>query len=391
MKIAVVGIGYVGCALSLALAKNNEVVALDINIDKINYINEEEYDRIANFYGLSSDNLNIKATNNEKEAYENAKYIFVCVPTNYDETKGTFNVSIVESVVESIAKINPFAVIVIKSTIPLGFTKKLGKKHKDLIIMFSPEFLRETKCLYDVLNPSRVVVGINSKKDKQIANELINILKKSSVNDAKSLIVDSQEAEAIKLFSNTYLAMRVAFFNELDTFAETHNLSTKNIIDGVCLDSRIGNFYNNPSFGYGGYCLPKDTKQLKNNFENVPEKLITATIESNDIRISHIAKSIENKVNKSDMIGVFRLVMKKGSDNFRSSSILKVIKILVEDGYKVEIYEPIINSNALEGVAINNDLTDFFNKSKIIVTNRYSQELEPVKEKVYTRDLFNYE
>lgn len=387
MKIAVAGTGYVGLSLATLLSQHNEVVALDILEEKINMINNrispirDEY--IEKYF--KEKNLNLKATLDYKEAFKNADFVIVSTPTNYDEKTKFFDTSSVEDVIKKVINMNDKNItIVIKSTVPVGFIEYIRKTYNISNIFFSPEFLREGKALYDNLYPSRIIIGENSEKAKIFAN----LLKTASLEkNVPILFMNSTEAEAVKLFSNTYLALRVSYFNELDTYAELKGLNTKNIIEGVCLDSRIGNHYNNPSFGYGGYCLPKDTKQLKESYDGVPEKLITAIVDSNNTRKEHIISQIIAKNPKT--VGIFRLTMKSNSDNFRNSAIQDVIKKIKEQDIKIIIYEPSINENYfLENKVVNN-LNEFKRISDIIITNRYDNILSDVNDKIYTRDIYN--
>ena len=387
MKIAVAGTGYVGLSLATLLSQHNEVVALDILEEKINMINNrispirDEY--IEKYF--KEKNLNLKATLDYKEAFRNADFVIVSTPTNYDEKTKFFDTSSVEDVIKKVINMNDKNItIVIKSTVPVGFIEYIRKTYNISNIFFSPEFLREGKALYDNLYPSRIIIGENSEKAKIFAN----LLKTASLEkNVPILFMNSTEAEAVKLFSNTYLALRVSYFNELDTYAELKGLNTKNIIEGVCLDSRIGNHYNNPSFGYGGYCLPKDTKQLKESYDGVPEKLITAIVDSNNTRKEHIISQIIAKNPKT--VGIFRLTMKSNSDNFRNSAIQDVIKKIKEQDIKIIIYEPSINENYfLENKVVNN-LDEFKRISDIIITNRYDNILSDVNDKIYTRDIYN--
>jgi len=387
MKIAVAGTGYVGLSLATLLSQHNEVVALDILEEKINMINNrispirDEY--IEKYF--KEKNLNLKATLDYKEAFRNADFVIVSTPTNYDEKTKFFDTSSVEDVIKKVINMNDKNItIVIKSTVPVGFIEYIRKTYNISNIFFSPEFLREGKALYDNLYPSRIIIGENSEKAKIFAN----LLKTASLEkNVPILFMNSTEAEAVKLFANTYLALRVSYFNELDTYAELKGLNTKNIIEGVCLDSRIGNHYNNPSFGYGGYCLPKDTKQLKESYDGVPEKLITAIVDSNNTRKEHIISQIIAKNPKT--VGIFRLTMKSNSDNFRNSAIQDVIKKIKEQNIKIIIYEPSINENYfLENKVVNN-LNEFKRISDIIITNRYDNILSDVNDKIYTRDIYN--
>lgn len=358
MNITVVGLGYVGTAIAQLVQIEHEVIGLDSNLERVLSIKEFE------------------ATTDREYAYKNSEMIFVCGPTDYNEEKNYFDTSVIESIIEDIEKYKPDAIICIKSTIPVGFTDKMRAKYPDMIIIFSPEFLREGKALHDVLYPSRIIIGDNSYYAHQIADVLGGCCNKP---DVQILYTGTKEAEAIKLFANTYLANRVAFFNELDSYAMQYNLDAKQIIDGVCSDNRIGKHYNNPSFGYGGYCLPKDTKQLRANFHSVPEKLMTAIIESNETRKDFICQQILAR--KPQTVGIYRLVMKHGSDNFRHSAIIGVIGRLEESGINCIIFEPECNNTE-------KDLETFKNKSDVIICNRMYDELEDVKHKVFTRDIF---
>ncbi len=385
MKIAVVGIGYVGLSNAVLLSQKNEVIAFDVNLEKVIQLNNRVSpikDNDIEDY-LSNKNLNLKATSNKKEAYNNADFVIIATPTDYDTETNYFNTSSIEEVIKDIIDINPGSVIVIKSTVATGYTKSINKKFNCNNIIFSPEFLREGLALYDNLYPSRIIVGEKSYRAKQFAD----LLKSAAIKeDIDVLLTDSTEAEAIKLFSNAFLAMRVAFFNELDTYAELNDLHSVQIIQGVCLDPRIGDHYNNPSFGYGGYCLPKDTKQLRANYKDVPNTLIRAIVDSNSTRKDFIANSIISKNPK--IVGIYRLVMKHSSDNFRSSSIQGVVKRLNDKGIDVIIYEPLLEKDFFQSKVINN-LKKFKELSDLIVTNRMSSEIKDVEEKVYTRDLFN--
>lgn len=384
MKITVVGTGYVGLSLAVLLAQNNHVTALDIVLEKVALINNKKSpikDEYIEKY-LAEKTLDLYATTDAEEAYRGAEFVIIATPTNYDDERNFFDTSSVESTIEAARQYNPTATIVIKSTIPVGFTAEIQKKYNTENIFFSPEFLREGKALYDNLYPSRIVVGSKTEKAKQFAA----LLKESALKeDVPVLHVGSTEAEAIKLFANTYLALRVSYFNELDTYAEMKGLNTKDIIDGICLDPRIGNFYNNPSFGYGGYCLPKDTKQLLANFEGVPENIIRAVVEANRTRISYIAETILQK--KPRVVGIYRLVMKAGSDNFRQSSMIAVMDHL-KSHVKLCIYEPMFSDVSFQGIAVEKDFEKFKRNSDVILANRMPAELADVKEKVYTRDLF---
>ena len=386
MKIAIAGTGYVGLSLATLLSVKNEVVALDIISEKVNMINDrvspikDEY--IEKYF--SEKKLNLRATLDYKDAFEGAKFIIISTPTNYDEEKNYFDTSSVEDVIQKVISMDIDTTMVIKSTIPVGFVENMKKKYNIDNIMFSPEFLREGKALYDNLYPSRIIVGERSKR----AEEFANLLKESCLKeDVPVKFMNSTEAEAVKLFANTYLALRVSYFNELDTYAEIKGLNTKDIIEGVCLDPRIGNHYNNPSFGYGGYCLPKDTKQLLANYEDVPQNMIEAIVKSNDTRKSHIADEILKRHPK--IVGVYRLTMKTGSDNFRASAIQGVIEKLRAKGVHIIIYEPTIKDNTFNGIEVVHDLALFKDISDVIIVNRVDDELNDVKEITYTRDIFS--
>lgn len=384
MKICIVGAGYVGFSLSVLLSEKNDIVVYDIDKEKVDMINNNispiEDEDI--YYYLNNKKLNLKATCNYQVAFENSKYIIICTPTNFDCKTNSFDTSSIEDVITKIKNVNNDAVIIIKSTVPIGYTKKIKNRY-GMNIIFSPEFLREGKSLRDNLYPSRIIVGSKSSDGEKFAEILKNSSENSNVN---ILYMDSDEAESVKLFSNTYLAMRVAFFNELDTFALDKGYSSKDIINGVSMDPRIGDYYNNPSFGYGGYCLPKDSKQLYSNFQNIPENLIEAIINSNDTRKEYIANYIKNK--KPATVGVYRLTMKSNSDNFRESSIIDIIHKLRNDGINVVIYEPKINDSTYIECKIINDLSKFVDMSSIILANRIDKNIENNK-KVFTRDIFN--
>lgn len=386
MKIAVAGTGYVGLSNAVLLSQNNEVVALDVIQEKVKMINNKQSpivdEEIEEF--LSTKTLNLKATLSPEEAFKGAEYIIISTPTNYDEERDYFDTSSVENVIEKVLSINTNATMVIKSTIPVGYTKSIAEKYNINNVIFSPEFLREGKALYDNLYPSRIIVGEQSDR----ANIFANLLAEGAVKeDIPILFTDSTEAEAIKLFANTYLAMRVSFFNELDTYAEVKGLNTQQIVEGMGYDPRIGYHYNNPSFGYGGYCLPKDTKQLRANYSNVPNNIISAIVDSNDTRKEHIADQIAK--NNPKVVGIYRLTMKTGSDNFRQSAIQGVIERLQSKNIEIVIYEPTIQKETFEDIELISDLEDFKIKADIIAANRISEDLQEVKDKVYTRDVFS--
>ena len=386
MNIAVAGLGYVGLSMAVLLAQHNKVTAVDVVPEKVDLINNKK----SPIADKEIEEYDLTATTDGNNAYKNADFVIIATPTNYDETKNYFDTSSVESVIRQVIAINPNATMVVKSTVPVGFTEQIRKEYGDINILFSPEFLREGRALYDNLYPSRIIVGVpaNSERLHKDSETFAGLLQQGALKEnIETLYMNPTEAEAVKLFANSYLALRVSFFNELDTYAAVRGLDTKSIIDGVCLDPRIGSHYNNPSFGYGGYCLPKDTKQLLANYSHIPQNIISAIVEANRTRKDFISEQILSRDPKT--VGVYRLTMKSGSDNFRQSSIQGIIKRLNEKGVKVVIYEPMLeNGTEFYGNEVVNDFGKFKKSCDVILANRFEDCLSDVKEKVYTRDIF---
>lgn len=387
MKITVAGSGYVGLSLSILISQFYEVIAYDIDKKKVSQINNKispiQDDEINRF--LLNKNLNLTATTSKKKAFSDSDFIIICTPTNYDLRTGEFDTSTITSVLDELILHKNHCPVVIKSTIPVGFTEELNKQFKDLEIIFSPEFLREGSAIKDNLSPSRIIIGSSSLFAKKFAEILIEISNSSSLQ-TPVLFMSSRDAEAVKLFANSYLAMRISFFNELDSYCETFNLNPKDVISGIGHDKRIGNYYNNPSFGYGGYCLPKDTQQLLKNYESVPNNIIKAIVDANSTRKDFIASQIINK--KPKVVGIYRLIMKQGSDNFRDSAIQGIMKRIKAKGIRVIVYEPYIQEEEFFGSKVIKDRNTFFEKSSIVISNRNTEELKSIKHKVYTRDIF---
>lgn len=385
MNITIAGLGYVGMSNAVLLAQHNSVTAVDLSAERVALVNDKKSpiaDTEIEEY-LATKNLDLTATTDATEAYKSADYVVVATPTNYDTETGSFDTSSVDSVIQTVTEINPGATIIVKSTVPVGYTEAVRRTYNNQNVIFSPEFLREGRALYDNLHPSRIIVGDTTEQARAFAE----LLKQGALKEnIETLFTSSTEAEAVKLFANTYLAMRVAFFNELDTYAEMKQLDSANIIKGVSLDPRIGDYYNNPSFGYGGYCLPKDTKQLLANYAGVPNDIITAIVDANTTRMAHVADMILARQPKT--VGVYRLTMKSGSDNFRQSSIQGVISRLRERGVEVIIYEPVITGEDFEDMPVVNDIIAFKQRSDVIIANRQNEELGDVSEKLYTRDVF---
>ena len=386
MKIAVAGLGYVGISNAIVLAQKNLVIGYDIDEKKVKMLNDKiapiDDEEMKKY--LKTKSLNLEATTDYKKAFQDANYIIISTPTNYDSDQNFFDTSLVEDVIQKVLKINKKSIMIIKSTVPVGFVKNMEKKYKTNNIIFSPEFLREGSALFDNLHPSRIIIGEKSKRGETFAT----LLKEGAVKkDISILFLDSTEAEAVKLFANTYLAMRVAFFNELDSYAEMRGLDSFQIIKGVSLDPRIGDYYNNPSFGYGGYCLPKDTKQLLANYRDVPQNIMSAIVDANRTRKDHIAQMILNKNPRT--VGIYRLTMKTNSDNFRQSAIQGIMKRIKAKGIKIIIYEPTLKEKEFYNSKVINKLEKFKKQSDVIIANRMEKEIESVKEKIYTRDIFN--